>query len=185
MWINVTGKVLRHPDQFVCDHPCWFITDRVRSTRREVIVSLCLSVHTCGGGGGVTLARSIRGGGGTSAGGAPAWGTPAREVPAQGTPWPGQDTGGYPSQGAPTRGTPPGQVRMGVPQLGGHPSRVPPPPPPRDRTAHGVLDTPRSVCLLRSRRRTCYLIEIISGYSYVLHGSRLWLNILIPLVKRD
>ena len=27
-------------------------TDRVRSTRWEVIFSLCLSVHTCGGGGG-------------------------------------------------------------------------------------------------------------------------------------
>ena len=49
-----------------------------------------------------------------------------------GTPWPGQD-GGYegdplPSMGSPTH--------------------------PRDRTAHGVLDTPRSVCLLRSRRRS-------------------------------
>ena len=36
---------------------------------------------------------------------------------------------------------------------------------PRDRAADGVLDTPRSVCLLRSRRRTFlfYLFLMDSG----------------------
>ena len=81
---------------------------------------------------GGTSDRSSRGvpqPGGTSAKGvAQPRGTPGYP------PQPGQDERyqGYPS----------GQVRtMGVP-------------PPQDRTAHGVLDTPRSVCLLRSRRRT-------------------------------
>ena len=49
------------------------------------------------------------------------------------------------------------QVRIGG---GGTLTRYlpPPPPPPRDRTAYGVLDIPRSVCLLRSCRRTFLLI---------------------------
>ena len=64
-------------------------TDRVRSTRREVIVSLCLSVHTYGGGG--YPARSSQGWEG---------GTSARGV-TQDPPWPGQVPGGgteYPGQ---------------------------------------------------------------------------------------
>ena len=72
----------------------------------------------------------------------PAWGYP-------GTPRPGQDWGypGYPPprprSGQRVGGTPQDQVRTGgIPPL------------PRDRTAHGVLDKRRSVCLLRSRRRT-------------------------------
>ena len=56
-------------------------------------------------------------------------GTPARGAPTWGTPWPGPDRGGW----------------MGD---GGYPLTH------RDRTAHGVLDKRRSVCLLRSRRRT-------------------------------
>ena len=74
--------------------------------------------------------------------------------------------GGYPSQvqtGGPQPGPDggggyPGQVQTGggVPQPG--PDRgVLVPPPPRYRTTDGVLDTPRSVCLLRSRRRTFLL----------------------------
>ena len=34
----------------------------------------------------------------------------------------------------------------------------PPLPPPRDRTADGVLDTPWSVCLLRSRRTFLFML---------------------------
>ena len=103
--------------------------------RREV--SLCLSVHTCGGGGGVP------------------WPGPARGVP-----WPGP-TGEVPRPG-PARWVPqpgpagPGQDE-GVPQPMGGTQGTPPPPAevaPWNRTAHGVLDTPRSVCHLRSRRRT-------------------------------
>ena len=93
-------------------------------------------------------------------------------VPTQGTPL-ARSGRGYPSQGVPTQGTPlarsgweipqprgchlgyppQGQDR-GVPQPGGVHPGYPPPPPPRYRTAHGVLDKRRSVCLLRSRRRT-------------------------------
>ena len=47
------------------------ITDRVRSTRREVIVSLSFSVHTCGEGGGVSDLA-----GGYPCGGVPQWGVP-------------------------------------------------------------------------------------------------------------
>ena len=62
--------------------------------------------------------------------GYPWWGTPSRD--------------GYPSQMEGTQGgVPPG--RDGVPpRQGYHPYR----------TTDGVLDTPRSVCLLRSRRRS-------------------------------
>ena len=82
-----------------------------------------------------------------------AGGTPARGVP-QPSP-----TGGYPSQvqmggtlarsdgGVPEVGYPPSQVRWGVSPL------------PGDRTADGVLDTPRSVCLLRSRRT--FLLSLV------------------------
>ena len=71
-------------------------------------------------------------GGGGGGGGTPRY-LPSTKVPDP--PCPGQDGGKrYPK--VPT--TPLAKV----------------PTPPRDRTAYGVLDTPRSVCLLRSRRRT-------------------------------
>ena len=75
-------------------------------------------------------------------------------------PWPGQD-GGIPRYLPPGQGTypPSSQVRTG-----GIPRYLPPsqgtfPPPPQDRTAYGVLDMLRSVCLLRSRRRTFLFIK--------------------------
>ena len=65
-------------------------------------------------------------------------------------------------QPGPAEGTPPGQggVQRGPdrggtpPRQGVSPNRVPPPLP--YRTTNGVLDMPRSVCLLRSRRRTFF-----------------------------
>ena len=83
--------------------------------------------------------------------------------PGQGTyppPHPGPDGAGgtprYLPPSHPGQGTyPPVQVQMGG---RGNPRYLSPPqakvPTPQDRTAHGVLDTPRSVCLLRLRRRT-------------------------------
>ena len=63
--------------------------------------------------------------------------------------------GGYPKVPTPARSDGGGGVPQGTYPL----SKVPTPlprclSPPRDRTAYGVLDTPRSVCLLRSRRGT-------------------------------
>ena len=66
------------------------------------------------------------------------WG---REYPKVPTPQPGPDRG---EGGTPRYQTPPQP-------------RYLPPPPPQDRTAYGVLDTPQSVCLLRSCRRTSLL----------------------------
>ena len=99
-----------------------------------------------------------------------------------GVSWPGPDTegtpsldGGYPhpvlDRGVPQPGPDggwggyPGQVQMwGIPWTGGYPLGGGTPPgreyplptggTPRYRTTDGVLDTSRSVCLLRSRRRT-------------------------------
>ena len=106
------------------------------------------------------------------------WGTPARSSWGDPT-WPGR--GGYPSHiqmggtlarsvsGVPsqvqTGGGTPSNLGWGVPLPGPEggtpqqrypPHRVPPwqGVPPQYRAADGVLDTPRSVCLLRSRRRT-------------------------------
>ena len=110
----------------------YIITDRVRSTRQEVMFSVCPHL-----GGGVPRPGPDRGS------------TPARSRPKVGVP-PSRD------------GVPPGQVRMGgTPQQGwGIPGQVRtggyprwgyldldgvPPPPPRYRTADGVLDTPRSL----------------------------------------
>ena len=109
-----------------------------------VLTRVCLSVHTYGG----TLARSRWGGGVPWPG---PGGTPARGVPHLGHPSPCRAWLG---------GTPP--VRPG---LGGTPSPIrpgwgfPPARPDRGRgtpprVTDGVLDTPRSVCLLPSRRRT-------------------------------
>ena len=115
------------------EQPNFFFTDHVRSTRREVIVSLCLSVHTLWAGGG--------GGRGTWPGPARG-GTPARGhlpgvppcqvrmggIPARGcTPQPGQD-GGIPQPGgAPAWGTKPARSGWweGFPARGHLPS-VPP-----------------------------------------------------------
>ena len=154
------------------------ITDRVRSTRREVIVSLCLLVHTCRGGTPASPSQPMRGYpdrgvphlrypssqtwlGGILIGGTPPWVPPP---PCQ--TW----LEGYPTSGTPNQtclgGTPPQVPHQTWPRgtlMGGTPPQVPPilpgqggtpmggtPP----RVTDGVLDTPRSVCLLRSRRRT-------------------------------
>ena len=69
------------------------VTDRVRSTRRKVIFSLYLSVHTCRG-------------------------YPGQVQMGRGVPQPGQDRG-YPSQGDPPRVHSPSQVRMGGTLVGG------------------------------------------------------------------
>ena len=70
-------------------------------------------------------------------GGVPQWLVPGQgDYPMMGVcPPPARSEWGYP------------QARDGVPL-----------PPPQDRTADGVLNTPRSVCLLRLRRRTFLLI---------------------------
>ena len=137
------------------EHAARFITDRVRSTTREgyVLTPVCLSVHTWRGG---TPARSRWGGG-----------TPARSDRGEGT-QPGPEVGCPPGRD----GVPPnGQVRMG-----GYPrwDITPPPsmdgvPSPRYRTADGVLDMPRSVCLLRSRRRT--VLFVLKSLIAVLKSS--------------
>ena len=108
-------------------------------------------------------------------GGTPPWVPPIRPG------W-GYPVGGYPNRGYPTSGTPHQTWPGGVPQWGypdrGSPPQVPPsdlaggtPPwvPPHQTwlggypdggkgnppwITDGVLDMPRSVCLLRSRRRT-------------------------------
>ena len=113
-----------------------FFTDRVLSTRREVIVSLCLSVHTYRGGGvpepgpggeGGARARSSQGG--TPIGGTlgtpvrPGWGT-LRGYPNGGYPgYPHQTwKGEYPNGGYPRY---PCQTWMGVPRRGGGYPRYP------------------------------------------------------------
>ena len=131
---------MNHHQLKVCSHlllkslllqaPHLIFTNRVCSTRREVIVSPCLSVHTCGGGGGVPQPSAARG----------------SRVAHLGHPpiRPGQ---GYPCWGVPPLGYSPSDLAGG-----GYPCRgggVTPP-----QVTDGVLDTPRSVCLLRSRRRT-------------------------------
>ena len=109
------------------------ITDRVRSTRREVIVSLCLSVHTYRGRGGT---KSGPAGGGypsqVQAGGryssqvqpgvpkpGPAGGTPCQTWPREGT-----HAGVTPARGYPTSGTPCQTRQGGYPCWGGTPPRV-------------------------------------------------------------
>ena len=85
---------------------------------------------------------------------------PPAKVP---TPLPDPDRGDTPRylplQPGPDRG---GTLRYLPPPP--HPAKVPSPPPPPagplDRTAYGVLDIPRSVCLLRPRRRTFLLLKI-------------------------
>ena len=143
------------------------VTDRVHSTTGRLCFDRCLSV--CPHLGGVPWPGPDGGGvpqpgpawGGTPYEGYPDGGTPPRVHPAvrpgQGDtpPWvpplPPLDLAGrYPTSGTPHR-TWPG----GYPNGGGTPPRV-------------VLDTPRSVCLLRSRRRTflviTYLDKTKSGF---------------------
>ena len=86
----------------------------------------------------------VRGGGVPRPGPDGEGGTPARS-----------DGERYPSQGVAHPGYPLARSGWGVPQPGGPPANGTLPP--RDRTAHGVLDKPRSVYLLRSRRRTVLL----------------------------
>ena len=100
----------------IFDHLCDIFTDRARSTRAKVIVSLCLSVHTCGGGGlpqpGPASRRIPWWGGGTPP-----------QVPLSHRTWPGGTlTGGYPTSSTPHRtwsGEYPnwGGSGMGVPHL--------------------------------------------------------------------
>ena len=81
--------------------------------------------------------------------------------PRWGTRWHGSGTKGEvpPQQGWGT----PCQVRMGGTWGGVPPTRDRVPPRPRYTTADGVLDTLRTVCLLRSRRRTFLLVRL-SGW---------------------
>ena len=136
------------------------ITDRVHSTTGRLCFDSCLSIclstprgrypHQVQAGGYPTQVQL--GGYSTS-------GTPLSDL-ARGYPGycpPSQLSGGYPagqvSRGLPQQGgtlsTPqPGQRGLpwwGVPRRGGYPTSL-------------VLDTPRSVCLLRSRRRTFLLL---------------------------
>ena len=152
-------------------------TDRVRSTREGyVLTRICPSVCLSTGGYpgqvqmGGTPARSD--GGVPQPGPTGTWGgvPPA----GMGYPKPGLTGGilarsdrGVPEVGYPLAGMGYPKPGLRVDTQGGVPPSkdgVPPPlgptvppritPPPRDRTVDGVLDTPRSVCLLRSRRRT-------------------------------
>ena len=70
-----------------------------------------------------------------------------------GTPQTGQDRG-YP-----------GQVRMEVLQGTPHPGMGYPP----DKTREGVLATQRAVCLLRSRRRTFLLGDLLNSLLFINH----------------
>ena len=62
-----------------------------------------------------------------------------------------------PGQGEPHLGYPPSDLAGGVPQGGETPI---PPRPVRPRVIDGVLDMLRSVCLLRSRRRTFLYFDV-------------------------
>ena len=196
-YLNVYINTVVQKGSLVSD----IVTDRVRSTRREVIVSLCQSTPSGGGG------PASRRWGGTPPWVPPCWtwlrdtqrGVPHLRYPlvrpGWGVPQPG---------GTPTSDTPPCQTWLGIPHLGYPPSDlaggypdggVPPPRVPPHQTwpggtppqvpplssdlaggypdgggtppqvTDGVLDTPRSVCLLRSRRRTfLFYIGILSTF---------------------
>ena len=83
----------------------------------------------------------------------PGWGVPRWGYPILGPPirpgWVPHPTRGVPHPGYPH----PRQTRGDTP-VGGTPPRVPPLRPGQGVPHRVVLDTPRSVCLLRSRRRT-------------------------------
>ena len=79
------------------------------------------------------------------------------------------------TRGVPTLALPcPGGIYLGwgVPSLAGVPTlaRGVPLPPPPDRTADGVLDTLRSVCLLRSRRTVLLLLNLV-GIEFICCAS--------------
>ena len=89
--------------------------------------------------------------------------------------WPDPDRGRVrkvPTPSPQPRYLPPSRSTWGR----GYPKVPTPPPPPPDRTACGVLDTPRSVCLLRSRRRTVlwYFTEVFTPrlYSWCVYTAR-------------
>ena len=129
-----------------CSNNCALITDRVRSTTVRYCFHGCLSVHKGDG-----VPQGI-------------YPQPRYLPPGQGTyPLPGNDGG----RGGTPRYLPPPKVLIGgrsIPRYlpparswgGGTPMYLPPTkvpiPHPRNRTADEVLDTPRSVCLLRSHR---------------------------------
>ena len=130
------------------------ITDRVRSTTGRLCFDTCLSICLSTPGGG-TPGRSRWGGVPLPGGVPPAGGTPPQIPPSQ--TWPGVPLpGGTPPQVTPH------WTWLGVTPCPGYPTSGTPPPigpgrgkggtPPQ--VIDGVLDTPRSVCLLRSRRRT-------------------------------
>ena len=153
--------------------------------RREgnVLTRVCPSVCPHPGGGGTPARYRWGGKRGNpsqvqSGGGNPIGGTQLGEVyPTSGTlrwTWPG----GYPTSGTPP---PPCWTWLGGPLLGVPPPQVPPirpgwgypcwgallwyPPPQGGGYPDGVLDTPRSVCLLRSRRRTfLWLILFVMNF---------------------
>ena len=142
--INVKKSIVRLI--VACDI---IITDRVRSTREDyVLTRVCPSIHP-------SVCLSTPGG------------------------YPSQvQTGGYPSQvqvgGTPARcwGVPHlgyplsdlagGILCQGVPHLGYPPQPGPTVPVGAPRLTDGVLDTPWSVCLLRSHRRTFLLFHYFS-----------------------
>ena len=96
---------------------------------------------------------------GPGGGGYPCWGVPLLGVPHLGYPhqtW----LGGTPVRGYPTPSNPP-QLDL----AGGYP------------TSGGVLDTPRSVCLLRSRRRIflfCLNSLLSKTYSTLTVSYKYW-----------
>ena len=102
------------------------------------------------------------------------WGYPDWGVPHLGYPpicWTWQEV---PQWGVPHLRNPPHWTWPGIPQLGGTPPWVPPIPPVRpgwgvpwwgSTPPRVVLDTPQSVCLLRSRRRTFLSWNEFSRYS--------------------
>ena len=102
------------------------------------------------------------------AGGVPCWGgtLPGRVPPSQ------VRTGGYPAQGDtqvgyPPAGYPPSQVRTGGGTLpGGYPVR----------TTEGVLTTRWAVCLLRSRRRTFLVYNLLLLWYWMNCYVHFWLT---------
>ena len=92
-------------------------------------------------------------------------GTPRYLPPSQSTylPWPRY----YPQPGPNGRGRDTPRYLPPPPLPRYLPPSPFPPPPPRDRTANGVLDTPQSVCLLRSHRRT-FLFKFVSTVKHLV-----------------
>ena len=151
----------------------YLITDRIRSTTGRLCFDTCLSIclSTPGGypsqvqpGGTPPQIPPIRPAGGyPSCWGVPLrGGTPPRGYPTSGyPPSPSDMAGGYPCRGVPHLGYPPVRPGWGYPCQGVSPCRTWPggtPP----QLIDGVLDTPRSVCLLRSRRRTFLFQRLFS-----------------------